>query len=415
MDQADPLAETEAQPMRWLVLFGVWLIYFSFGLTLASLGPLVEPIARDLEISYTMMGGILGAWQLIYIAAALPIGAVLDRIGVGTGLVLAAALMGLSGLLRGVSTDAMMLFGAVAIFGIGGPMISIGAPKMIALWFHGRERPTAMGIYITGPSLGGICAFTLTNSVLMPAAGGDWRTVLIGYAVFVLLAGAVWWLIARLPAVRAMDGRAGSASKAASLQAFREIVGLPQVQLVLVMSIGIFLFNHGLNNWLPEMLRTRGLSPAAAGYWAAIPTVVGVVGALTIPRLATPERRIALMIWLILAAGLSTLLLHLMPGPGLALGLALQGIARSSMMTVAILLLMEAPGVPPERAGMAGGMFFTVAEVGGVLGPLGIGTIYDITGGFSAALLALSAIIVGLLLLTLRLRQLSQDLAHPAN
>ena len=28
-------------PYRWVVLCGVWLIYFSFGLTAAALGPLV--------------------------------------------------------------------------------------------------------------------------------------------------------------------------------------------------------------------------------------------------------------------------------------------------------------------------------------------------------------------------------------
>ena len=62
------------------------------------------------------------------------------------------------------------------------------------------------------------------------------------------------------------------------------------------------------------------------------------------------------MLGLFLLAGTASLLLHLMPGPGLIAGMMMQGIARSSMMTVAILLLMEAPGVPPERAGMAGGI-----------------------------------------------------------
>ena len=93
------------------------------------------------------------------------------------------------------------------------------------------------------------------------------------------------------------------------------------------------------------------------------------------------------MFALFVAVGVATLLLHLMPGPGLVTGLILQGIARSSMMTIAILLLMEAPGVPPERAGMAGGMFFTVAEIGGVLGPLSIGVTSDAFGGFTCAVL----------------------------
>ena len=179
------------------------------------------------------------------------------------------------------------------------------------------------------------------------------------------------------------------------------------------MSIGIFMINHGLNNWLPEILRAKGMSAVDAGYWASIPTIVGILGALTIPRFATPPRRVPIMLALFLMAGAATLLLHLSPGIGLVSGLMMQGIARSSMMTVAILLLMEAPGVPPERAGMAGGMFFTVAEIGGVLGPLSIGIVSDASGGFDAPLWMLSAV-VGLLLALLLWLQLQSGLARRA-
>src|SRR5690606_20526567 len=126
-----------------------------------------------------------------------------------------------------------------------------------------------------------------------------------------------------------------------------------------------------------------------------------------IPRYAIPERRVAIMGALFLAAMLATLLLQLSPGVGLFTGLMAQGIARSSMMTVAILLLMEAPGVPPERAGIAGGMFFTVAEIGGVLGPVSVGALSQAAGGFALPLAAMTAVTVLLLALLgwLRLRE----------
>ena len=74
--------------MRWAVLAGVWLIYSTFGMVAASLAPLVPPIIRDLEIGHTMMGAIFGAWQLVFIFAAIPCGSLLDRIGVERGLLL---------------------------------------------------------------------------------------------------------------------------------------------------------------------------------------------------------------------------------------------------------------------------------------------------------------------------------------
>jgi hypothetical protein len=62
--------------------------------------------------------------------------------------------------------------------------------------------------------------------------------------------------------------------------------------------------------------------------------------------------------------------------------------------------------VPPARAGMAGGMFFTVAEIGGVLGPLTVGALSDVSGGFALPLAAMTAICVGLAVLLGLLRLL---------
>ena len=54
--------------MHWLLLLGLWLCYFSFGAVVASIAPLVPLIQADLELSYSALGSIMGAWQLVYIA-----------------------------------------------------------------------------------------------------------------------------------------------------------------------------------------------------------------------------------------------------------------------------------------------------------------------------------------------------------
>ena len=67
--------------MRWLILAGLWLCYASFGVTVASLAPLVPVIQADLQMSQSAMGSVMGAWQLVYIVAAIPCGMLLDRLG----------------------------------------------------------------------------------------------------------------------------------------------------------------------------------------------------------------------------------------------------------------------------------------------------------------------------------------------
>ena len=96
------------------------------------------------------------------------------------------------------------------------------------------------------------------------------------------------------------------------------------------------------------------------------------------------------------------------PGMLLGSGLVLQGVARGSITTIAVLLLVETPGVGSRNAGAASGMFFSAAEIGGVTGPLTIGALYDATGGFNAALAALTAITIGLMLGVLALRRNEQ-------
>ena len=191
----------------------------------------------------------------------------------------------------------------------------------------------------------------------------------------------------------------------------RKLVGVRAVRVVLLMSVGVFLFNHGLNNWLVELLQQHGFSAADAGYWATLPTLVGIAGSLVIPRLATPERRFSILLGLCLLAVASSVLLQFSETLPLTVGLIVQGVARSSLMTVLVLTLVELPGIGDRYAGMASGLFFSAAEIGGVLGPLGIGALYDLTGGFNVALGALTGVAILLSAGSVYLRRTAQRLS----
>lgn len=389
------------------MLAGVWLLYFSFGLSGFSLAPLVVPVTRDLGMSYGDMGWVLGAWQLVYIASAVPCGVLLDRLGPRRALLIGAALIAASGFLRAVAVDFPTLFLAVALFGLGGPIVSTGAPKVVALWFTGPSRGLAMGIYITGPAVAGIIVLVSTNGLLMPLFDGDWRWVLRLWAGLAVVTGLVWALITLHPAARAMERDLAAAPRRPQLEVLAGLLRLPPIRLVMAMSVGIFMFNHGLNNWLPELLRAGGMSPAAAGVWSALPTAVGIAGSLLIPRLATPERRFLVLAALAAGAVVATLCLHAAAGPVLAFGMVLQGIARSALMTVTVLTLVEMKGVGERNAGTASGLFFAAAEIGGVGGPVLLGVTYDLTGGFDAGLWMLTAVCLALLLAVGRLKVLA--------
>ncbi len=381
---------------KWWILAGLWLLYASFGLIVASVAPMVGEIVTDLGMSHAAMGSVMGAWQLVYIFAAIPCGVLLDRIGGRQALLLGALLIAASAFGRALANDYWSLLLAVMLFGLGGPIISSGAPKVVAELFSGSQRGLAMGIYMTGPAIGGVVCLTLTNAYFLPLFDMQWRAVMVLWGACAAAAGALWWLVS---SITGLAGRTTTpaGARVPQLQIMRELLSAPAVRVVLLMSVGVFLYNHGLNNWLPELLQNGGMTAVQAGYWAALPTLVGILGSLLIPRLATPARRFHILAGLCVAATLAALLLHSADGLSLTAGLILQGIARSSLMTVLILTLVELPGIGEQRVGVASGLFFSAAEVGGVLGPLGLGVVYEVSGSFAPGLTALAGIAVFML------------------
>ncbi len=389
---------------RWLVLAGVWFIYMCFGLTASALAPLVAPIIRDLGISHTQMGSVLGAWQLVFIFAALPCGMIVDRLRPRRALLLGALMVAASGFARSVSQDYLALFLAVGLFGLGGPIISTGAPKVVSQWFRGEERGLAMGIYISGPFAGGVTTLTMTNSVLMPALGHDWRMVTALWACLAVISAGVWLAISALPSVRAQEQDGAGETQVPSMQEVGTLLAIRPVRILLVMAVCMFMINHGFNNWLPEILRAGRMDAATAGFYAALPTIVAVFASLTVPRFAKPGRRLMILAALATMSGISTLIMLLDPGPLLVAGLLLQGISRSAMMTIAMLVLIDLPQVGEQRVGTASGLFFSFAEVGGMAGPLSLGLLYDLTHSFSAGLYMLTGFAVTILCCTVLLK-----------
>lgn len=269
-----------------------------------------------------------------------------------------------------------------------------------------------MGIYMTGPAIGGVISLTLTHSVLLPLLG-SWQNLMFLNAGIALLIALLWFVIASRSSMRSAEALSRSTEDKQPLL-IGTLLKQPAVRLVLIMSVGVFMVNHGLNNWLPSILQTSGMTLIEAGYWAAIPTVIGILGSLTIPRLATPGRRFEILLGLGLAAATATILLQFSNPTLQTSGLILQGIARSSMMTVLILTLVELPGIGDKYAGMASGLFFSAAEVGGVMGPIALGLLYDVSGNFNLALMLLTVISLGLTASTFRLKRLASVRAADA-
>jgi len=395
IDRVAPAAGVRQPPephqsqYRWLILALLWLLYMGHGLVSRSAAPLVTPMLEDLQMIYSQMGFVLGSWQLTYIAVAIFAGILLDRWGIRKSLFAGILVIGLSILLRYVVTGFVTLLLTVALFGLGGPMISIGAPKAIALWFKGKDRGTAVGIYTTGSRIGQMLALGATNGIIMPLTGYSWRLTFACHGVFILSIALLWWLFAKdTPAVPAIE-------KLSTNQLLLKLIRLRNIRIILACGLLIFTVNHGFSNWLPKLLETRGMTPTLAGYCAALPLVAGLPSIVLIPRLVPAYFRSRFVSLLSVLSAISIILIATGVVP-LTIGLVIFGIAAPTLLPMSMLILMDLPEVGADHMGSIGGIYFTIAEIGGFLGPLLFGVLVDLTGTFLAGASFLAALGIGI-------------------
>ena len=383
---------------RWIILALLWLLYTAFGMVARSIFPLVTPILNDLHLTYSQMGIILGSWQLSYILVAMMAGTILDRWGVHKSIFTGAVIIGLSAALRCFANGFETMLIAVALFGIGGPMISIGGPKTISERFRGKSRGTAIGIYTTGPWIGGLCAVALTNSLVMPLVGNSWRLAFVGYGGLMMGVGILWGIL----------GRGSSATTTSEgpgmVTVFRNLFGVRNVQVLLIMALLSFAIGHGFSSWLPNILETHGMSASQAGFAASIPLATGIPAILLVPRFVPSQFRGRIIAIFGLLTTVNLVLVMVVSGGTLITALAILGFISSPFMSIMLLILMDTREVDTNIMGAAGGMFFCVAEIGGFTGPLLMGVLVDVTGTFLTGAFFLASLCIAISGLTFLLK-----------
>lgn len=391
-------SEPEPKPYRWIMLTLLGLLYFSFGLITRSIAPLVTPILKDLSMNYSQMGAILGSWQLIYIIVSLGAGTIIDKWGVRKSLLVGVTTIGLSALLRSLPEGFIGMLFAVAIFGVGGPMISIGCPKTISEWFQGKERGMAVGIYMSGSYAGMFMALTLTNSVIMPLMGGSWRFTFVCYASVAFTIALLWWFFAKEAQGAELIENPGI------LEMLMKLMKIRNVRIVLMMGLLSFATLHGFSIWLPKILEANGLSPTHAGFVAAIPIISGIPALLFFPRIIPPTLRHSFIALSSLLIIVTLYMIVTASGTIQIVVLLLYGITGSGFLPILTLILMDTPEVESRWMGSAGGLFFCISEIGGFAGPLMMGFLVDLTDTFLSGAILFSILNIVILILTFMLK-----------
>jgi len=395
---------------------------------IASVPPVLPDIQRDLRLSGTAAGA-LTALPVVCLGLFAPVAARLaGRFGVDRVVAWALVVLGAGTLARAVG-GAAGLFAATFLAGIGLAVGGALLPGIVKAHVAADRAATVTGLYTTGLAGGALLAAALTVP-LRNLLGGSWAPALAVWALPAVAALAVWRRVA-VPAGTGPPagpeplgsgsasgagsrsaggagsrsaGGAGSRSASPAAEASPPARGgLPwrsglAWRVTLYTGLQSLLFYASLT-WLSPLFQARGWSAERAGALLAVFSLTQLVATLGLPVLAdrTGDRRP----WIALSvsactAGLLAVAVAPLAAPWLVA--AVIGFGTGGQFAMALTLLVDAAADPAASRRLSG-MAFLVGYLLAAAGPAAVGGLYDATGGFTAAFLALT--VIGLVTLAL--------------
>jgi CP family cyanate transporter-like MFS transporter len=390
LTNAGPAERSHAPRDTWLIVAVAWLSYAYFGAMASSLAPILPTVERDVHLTNAQGGLLLGTYPLVYVAASLAVAALADRFGVRRAVTAGLVLITASALLRPAMSNFFEMLAATSLIGLGGPVVSTVLPKLVADSFTGKARVRAVGIYVTGPIVGGALTFAFTNSVAIPAVGG-WRQLYLVYAVAGAIVIACW--LRGAPRIgehrgRNADGRGSMARVLRSLAIWR----------IVAVGIVVFTVGQGLTSWLPSILTTQGMALSQAGVLVSVSRLLQVPGNLLITGILSRSDRTnatsMAVVSMLVVIDMSVSVILFGNHVWIAIALFVQGLAVGGLLPVLISALMNVRGVRPEDIATAAGLFFTIGQSAGAGAPVAVGWLRDSTGNFDAGLVFIITVVL---------------------
>jgi CP family cyanate transporter-like MFS transporter len=355
---------------------------------IASVPPVLPDIQHDLGLSGTG-AGVLTALPVLCLGLFAPAAAWLaSRFGVDRVVAWALVVLGAGTLARALG-GAAVLFAATFLAGIGLAVGGALLPGIVKAHFPADRAATVTGLYTTGLAGGALLAAALTVP-LRNLFGGSWAPALAVWALPAAAALLVWRQVAApgRPAAEPAPAAGGGLPWRSGL-AWR---------VTLYTGLQSLLFYAALT-WLSPLYRARGWSAERAGLLLAVFSLTQLVATLGLPALAdrTGDRRP----WTALAVGACTaglLVVAVAPMAAPWLAAAVIGFGTGGQFAMALTLLVDTAADPAASRRLSG-MAFLVGYLLAAAGPAAVGVLHDVTGGFTAAFLALT--VIGVVTLTL--------------
>ncbi len=353
---------------------------------IAAVGPVLGEIRADLGLS-AAAAGLLTTLPVLCFALLAPASAALGRrVGAGPAVLASLLLLAAAQGLRVLDGAPVLLAGTF----LAGAAMTVGnvlLPAVVKAGF-GRQAGTVTGLYTAGLVAGAAATAALTAPL---ATVLGWRGALAVEGVLAVAGAAVWVTATR--GRGGLLGAAGPAGRPAGRPGLWRSPTAWAVTAVLGLQSALY---FSLTAWLPTVLAARAGTDLTTGSLAAsLFQATGVVGSLLVPAVVARrpgQTGLALTVaalWLVPVAGL-------LAAPGAwPLWAPVAGVAQGAGIGLALVLVVLR-SADADTAARLSGMSQLVGYSVGAAGPVVVGALSGPTGGWTAPLLLLVAVAVGL-------------------
>jgi AAHS family 3-hydroxyphenylpropionic acid transporter len=380
---------TARDSVRWPILsLGLCFLVALFeGMDVQSAGIAGPAIAVHFGLSSSTMGAVFSASIIGLLPGALAGGWLADRLGRKRVLIGAVTIFGVFSLATATiwSFESLLVVRFLTGVGLGAAM-----PNLIALACESVEQRShgrAVSIMYCGLPLGGVLAVLISNNELIRELAGNWKAVFYAGGLGPLLVVPLLCLwLPESSAYRAQKVLGRSMPNSGWLVLFQQ--GSARSTLLLWVSYFFtVMVLYILQNWLPSLMISQGLSRSEAGNVQMALNLGGAVGSLLLGVLLDRWRVMALIVSMYLGT----------VGALVGLGFSTQFYSTMIAAFAAGLFSIGSPLVlyalaprfyPTSVRGMGVGAALAIGRLGAMSGPMVAGQMLATGSGAAMVLMA---------------------------
>jgi MFS transporter, ACS family, tartrate transporter len=366
---------------------------------------------KDLGLTAYIYGLAAGAFFWGYCLLEVPSNIILEKVGARPWIARIMITWGMASAATALVTGPWSFFTVRVLVGIAEAGLFPGLLLYFHRWFPQRHRGRVVGWFLTGLPLATAIGGPLSTA-LMQLDGvlglHGWQWMFIGEGIPTVLIGiTVMWVLTERPAdAKWLTDAEKSwletelANEKRGVEAVRKFSVLsamanPRVLAFTVIFAGVGMSGVGLVLFLPQILKSQGLSNTQAGLLTSVPYVFGTLAIIVFGYLSD---RLGDRFWILTgtcACG--------------AVGMAIGGLLHDSIWVLAAFSLATAgfygmkspfwplPSTVLSGPALAAGLAYinSIGNFCGYLGPIVVGYTKDATGSFEAGIfvLALSSLV----------------------